>query len=91
MLLYLQIDLPGTHERPLWITVPHPRVLLLNAYLVSAAAKRDSAGRNPKKKVFATEGLRSWAAEGIRDVPRKHYFFITPNVRSRLDFAGNSR
>jgi hypothetical protein len=88
---YLQIDLLGANERPLWITVPHPRVLLLSAYLVSAAAKRDAAGRNPKKKVFATEGLRSWAAEGIRDVPRKHYFSITPNVRSRLDFAGNSQ
>ena len=45
------------------IQVTHPRVLFLLAFLVSSVAKRDAVGRKPKRKVFATEGLRSWEQE----------------------------
>ena len=45
------------------IQVTHPRVFFLLAFLVSAVSRRDAAGRRPKRKVFATEGLQSWEKE----------------------------
>jgi hypothetical protein len=57
----LQVDIPG--EPPLVVSAPHARLLLLLTYEVSAAAKRDASGRNPKRRVFAAEGLRVWDAE----------------------------
>jgi hypothetical protein len=45
------------------VSTPPARQLLLLAYEVSAAAKRDAAGRNPKRRVFAAEGARMCDAE----------------------------
>lgn len=58
--------LPG--GPPLSIQVTHPRILFLLAFLVSSVAKRDAVGRKPKRKVFASEGLRSWERELGQDV-----------------------
>ncbi|KAI0829097.1 hypothetical protein BC628DRAFT_1315767 [Trametes gibbosa] len=50
------------------VQVTHPRILFLLAFLVSSASKRDAAGRKPKRKVFATEGLATWDVEALRDI-----------------------
>ncbi|KAJ3557467.1 hypothetical protein NM688_g1462 [Phlebia brevispora] len=53
---------------PLSIQVTHPRILFLLAFLVSSVAKRDAVGRKPKRKIFASEGLRSWEQELGQDI-----------------------
>ncbi|KAF7793576.1 hypothetical protein EIP86_004690 [Pleurotus ostreatoroseus] len=62
----VEAKIPG--GPPLMIQVTHPRVLFLLAFLVSSVAKRDAVGRKPKRKVFATEGLRSWEQELGQDI-----------------------
>jgi hypothetical protein len=53
---------------PLPLRTTHPRVLYLLGYLVSTTAKRDSVGRNPKRRVFALEGLRVAREEAKQEV-----------------------
>ncbi|KIY43932.1 hypothetical protein FISHEDRAFT_51821 [Fistulina hepatica ATCC 64428] len=45
--------------QPLVVTLTHPKTILTLAYLVSSIAKHDPVGRNPKKKIFAEEGVRA--------------------------------
>ncbi|KAF8990932.1 hypothetical protein BDQ17DRAFT_1313621 [Cyathus striatus] len=51
----VKINLSQT--QPLHIQLTHPRILYLLVFLLSAQAKRDPVGRNPKKRVFAAEGV----------------------------------
>ncbi|KAK7448874.1 hypothetical protein VKT23_013605 [Stygiomarasmius scandens] len=56
-------NLNGTRPPPLYLQTTHPKTLLTLAYLVSCIAKPDPVGRNPKRKLFAKEGLVSWERE----------------------------
>ncbi|KAF5312032.1 hypothetical protein D9619_002393 [Psilocybe cf. subviscida] len=47
-----------TDETPLRIQVTHPRTLLSIGFLVSSVAKRDPTGRKPKRRQFASEGVK---------------------------------
>ncbi|KAF7970462.1 hypothetical protein HWV62_23865 [Athelia sp. TMB] len=44
----------GSAEK-MWVSVPHPRCMLLLSYL--ATSKRDAVGRKPKRKMYASEGI----------------------------------
>ncbi|OAX38109.1 hypothetical protein K503DRAFT_741672 [Rhizopogon vinicolor AM-OR11-026] len=50
-----QIPLPP--HPPLVVQTTHPLILLPLAFLVSATAKRDPVGRNPKRRLWAEAGL----------------------------------
>ncbi|EIM87097.1 uncharacterized protein STEHIDRAFT_167950 [Stereum hirsutum FP-91666 SS1] len=43
---------------PLLIQTTHPRLFFFLSFLLSAVSKRDVVGRKPKRRVFASEGLR---------------------------------
>ncbi|KAG2110691.1 hypothetical protein DEU56DRAFT_896675 [Suillus clintonianus] len=51
----IQIPLPP--HPPLAVHTTHPLVLLPLTFLVSATAKRDPVGRNPKRRLWAEAGL----------------------------------
>ncbi|KAJ7683529.1 hypothetical protein B0H17DRAFT_31447 [Mycena rosella] len=53
---------------PLYIRTTHPRVLYALGYLISAVAKRDLAGRKPKRKTFIVEGLGVVSREAGREL-----------------------
>lgn len=47
-------------------------------YLVSSISKRDAAGRKPKRKVFAAEGVKVWEKEFMKEADCKNdavFFF----------------
>jgi hypothetical protein len=53
---------------PLYIQVTHPRILFLMGFLISSITKRDAAGRKPKRKLFAIEGLATWEREMKKEI-----------------------
>ncbi|KAI0789374.1 hypothetical protein C8Q75DRAFT_157646 [Abortiporus biennis] len=57
----VQVAIP--EETPLLLQVTHPRVLRLLTFLVSSVAKVDVTGRNPRRKVFALNGIADWESE----------------------------
>ncbi|THV03684.1 hypothetical protein K435DRAFT_851631 [Dendrothele bispora CBS 962.96] len=56
---------------PLYIQTTHPRTLFILAYLVSCIAKLNPVGRNPKRKLFAKEGLVAWEREVRRGLEKQ--------------------
>ncbi|KAG8750981.1 hypothetical protein FRC14_008237 [Serendipita sp. 396] len=54
----IQIPLYSNKEQKIRLKVTHPRVLYQLTFAISASAKRDGAGRRPKRKIFSEEGLR---------------------------------
>ncbi|KAJ7587169.1 hypothetical protein C8J56DRAFT_861483 [Mycena floridula] len=62
----VQITFPDT--LPLHIQTTNSRILYVLAFLVSSVAKRDPAGRKPRRKVFATEGLAVWEREMLDEL-----------------------
>jgi hypothetical protein len=65
-------QIPLVDAPPLQVQTTHPRILFHITYLLSANAKRDVTGRNPKRKLFLSEGLRMWDVESKHDVPREY-------------------
>lgn len=54
------VELPlsdDTNTRPLTLQLTPPSVITSMTYLISAVSRRDPVGRNPKRGVFAREGL----------------------------------
>ena len=56
--LFVQLPLSeDANARPLMLRLTPPAVITSMTYLISAVSKRDPVGRNPKRGVFAREGL----------------------------------
>ncbi|KAI5120577.1 hypothetical protein M0805_002527 [Coniferiporia weirii] len=62
------VDISLSYGPPLTIKCTHPRVLYHLVYLVSSVSKRDAAGRKPKRKLFASEGLNVWGKEVKKEI-----------------------
>ncbi|KAG8803136.1 hypothetical protein FRC17_006246 [Serendipita sp. 399] len=65
------------------LKVTHPRVLYQLTFAISASAKRDAAGRRPKRKIFSEEGLRI----GQLDDPRNRVEIPITEGGFPLEFA----
>jgi hypothetical protein len=61
-----QVPLISNPERSLRIQATHPRVLYQLTYVISGIVKRDGAGKKPKRKIFAEEGLRIGRCDDVR-------------------------
>ena len=55
------MDLPN--GPPIHLEVTHPRIFYLLGFLLTSVSKRDAMGRKPRRKIFATEGLKAWEKE----------------------------
>lgn len=64
-----QIPLTSNPERYLRIQATHPRVLYQLTFVISGVVKRDSAGKRPKRKLFAEEGIRIGRWDDVRISP----------------------
>ncbi|CAG7853621.1 SubName: Full=Uncharacterized protein {ECO:0000313/EMBL:CCA73937.1} [Serendipita indica DSM 11827] len=62
----IQVPVSSNPEQPLRIKVTHPRVLYQLTFAISASAKRDGAGKRPKRKIFVEEGLRVGSVDDPR-------------------------
>ena len=60
-LISVKIDFPN--GPPIHLEVTHPRIFYLLGFLLTSVSKRDAMGRKPRRKIFATEGLKAWEKE----------------------------
>ena len=60
----VKIDFPKGPSIHLEAT--HPRIFYLVGFLLTSVSKRDAMGRKPRRKIFATEGLKAWEREIIK-------------------------
>lgn len=78
MLITQLVQIPLPPHPPLIVHTTHPLILLPLTFLVSATAKRDPVGRNPKRRLWA-EAAINVLNTATEDIERKFYF-VVPSI-----------
>ena len=59
----ISVKIDFSNGPPIHLEVTHPRIFYLLGFLLTSVSKRDAMGRKPRRKIFATEGLKAWEKE----------------------------